>query len=644
MEISPCFWYTGSEVIELHTILLAFDIGTSGLKASLVDENLNILRNVTTTYPTHHLPGGGCEQDAADWWMSAVRAMMMLRELVPEYVKQVQAVGVSGHMLGCLPMDRDGQALRPAMIHADTRALKQSNRLRAEFGREYFYNITGNVLSPTTTLCKALWLKEEQPEIYAKTERFLQAKDYLVYRLCGNMDSTDLSDASHGMLMNLETREYDREMFRNVGLDMEKFPQLHTGCEIAGRLTEEAACHLGLRAGIPVSVGGGDGACANIGAGAAEPGTFYLSLGTTAWIAGPMEKPFIDPQSRVFHIYTLDGHGCNVFGTAQCAGRSISWAQELFEITSLRSFDSLAEQVEPGAGGLIYLPYLEGERSPVFDALAQGVFFGMNSMHKREHFTRAVLEGVACGLSQILDTFREREQIDTLRIIGGGAKSRLWKQIIADVCNVKLLEVSTFSDSATSLGAAAAAGGDDHRAAGQGQGIRQHDGAALGCGDGLVVGGGVGQPGGLAAALAVPHLDVAVVHGNGAAAGGHEQPAPQLLAGAVGVQRPDGVAVLLGPAHVFLGGQFHRLVLGVGHGQGQVAGQAAAGQLQGMVAALGIIGDRDIPHVAAGGAAEPDGAQVGLQARLTIQNTGEIQRHHAALGGAVAAQRDGGGH
>ena len=203
---------------------------------------------------------------------------------------------------------------------------------------------------------------------------------------------------------------------------------------------------------------GGDGACANIGAGAAEPGTFYLSLGTTAWIAGPMEKPFIDPQTRVFHIYTLDGHGCNVFGTAQCAGRSISWAQELFEITSLRSFDSLAEQVEPGAGGLIYLPYLEGERSPVFDALAQGVFFGMNSMHKREHFTRAVLEGVACGLSQILDTFREREQIDTLRIIGGGAKSRLWKQIIADVCNVKLLEVSTFSDSATSLGAAAAAG------------------------------------------------------------------------------------------------------------------------------------------------------------------------------------------
>ena len=442
----------------METILLAFDIGTSGLKASLVDEQLNILRNVTTTYPTHHHPDGGCEQDAYDWWMSAVRAMLMLRELAPEYVKRVDAIGISGHMLACLPMDKDGQALRPAMIHADTRALAISNRLRERYGRDYFYNITGNVLSPSSTLCKVLWVKEHEPELYAKTERFLQVKDYLVYRLTGNMDSTDLSDASHAMLMNLHTRQYDREMFENVGMDLEKFPAIHAGCEIAGRLTEEAAYHLGLRAGIPVSVGGGDGACANVGAGVVEPGHFYLSLGTTAWIAGPMEKPFLDPQHRVFHMYTMDGHGCNVFGTMQCAGRSISWAQELLGYNSPRAMDAAAETVTPGAGGLIYLPYLEGERSPVFDAKARGVFFGMNTMHKREHFARAVLEGTGCGLAQILSAFREREPIESLRIIGGGAKSPVWKQIIADLCQVRLLEVSTFSDSATSMGAAAAAG------------------------------------------------------------------------------------------------------------------------------------------------------------------------------------------
>ena len=442
----------------MHSTLLAFDIGTSGLKASLVDENLNIIRNVTTTYPTHHYPDGGCEQEAADWWMSAVRAMMMLRELAPEYVKRVDAIGVSGHMLGCLPMDSEGQTLRPAMIHADTRALAISNALRARSGRDYFYEICGNVLSPASTLCKTLWLKEHEPELYARTVRILQSKDYLVYRLTGHMDTTDMSDASHGLLMNLRTRQYDLDMFRNVGVDAEKFPEIRTSCELAGYLSEEAAGCLGLRTGIPVSVGGGDGACANIGAGVAKPGDFYLSLGTTAWIAGQMEEPFIDPQHRVFHIYTLDGHGCNVFGTEQCAGRSVSWAMELFDVASARAFDSAAATVPAGAGGLIYLPYLEGERSPVFDAQAQGVFFGMNTTHKREHFLRAVLEGTACGLSQILDVMRERQEIHDLRIIGGGAKSKLWKQILADVCNVTFHDVSTFSDSATSLGAAAAAG------------------------------------------------------------------------------------------------------------------------------------------------------------------------------------------
>lgn len=442
----------------MHSVLLSFDIGTSGLKASLVDENLNILRNVTTTYPTRHLPGGVVEQDAMDWWMSAVRAMMMLRELAPEYVKRVDAIGVTGHMLGCLPMDADGQPLTPAMIHADSRALAVSNTLRLRFGRDYFYRISGNVLSPTSTLCKSCWLQKERPEIYGKTVKILQSKDYLIYRLTGNMDSTDMSDASHGMLMNLRTKQYDTDMFQALGLDVEKFPQIHTGCELAGTLTDEAAGHLGLRSGIPVSVGGGDGACANIGAGVARDGDFYLSLGTTAWIAGQISEPFLDPQHRVFHISTLDGSSFNVVGTMQCAGRSITWVQELFDISSLRTFDSSAAAVKPGADGLLYLPYLEGERSPVFDAQAEGVFLGMRPFHKREHFLRAVLEGTGCGLGQILDTMREQEDITDLRIIGGGAKSRLWKQIIADICNVKLREVSTFSDSATSLGAAAAAG------------------------------------------------------------------------------------------------------------------------------------------------------------------------------------------
>ena len=229
----------------MHSTLLAFDIGTSGLKASLVDENLNIIRNVTTTYPTHHYPDGGCEQEAADWWMSAVRAMMMLRELAPEYVKRVDAIGVSGHMLGCLPMDSEGQTLRPAMIHADTRALAISNALRARYGRDYFYEICGNVLSPASTLCKTLWLKEHEPELYARTVRILQSKDYLVYRLTGHMDTTDMSDASHGLLMNLRTRQYDLDMFRNVGVDELRARGLPV--RRSGGLPRPAGRHPGVR-------------------------------------------------------------------------------------------------------------------------------------------------------------------------------------------------------------------------------------------------------------------------------------------------------------------------------------------------------------------------------------------------------------
>ena len=305
----------------MHTVLLVFDIGSSGLKASLMDEELNILRNVTTTYPTRRRAGGIVEQDAADWWMSAVRAMLMLRELVPEYVKRVDAIGICGHMWGCLPMDRDGQTLQRAMIYSDTRARDYAVRLQEGLGSDYFYRETGNMLIAENTLCKSVWLRHEQPEIYAKTYKILQAKDYLVYRLTGNLDSTDLSDASYGALVNLKSRSYDHDFFRALGLDEDKFPTLHTGCEIAGLLTEEAAGHLGLRTGIPVSVGGGTTACANVGGCVAREGDFLLELEARAWISGQMAEPFIDPAHRVFNICTMDGQAYYVSGKALSACR-----------------------------------------------------------------------------------------------------------------------------------------------------------------------------------------------------------------------------------------------------------------------------------------------------------------------------------
>ena len=272
------------------------------------------------------------------------------------------------------------------------------------------------------------------------------------------MDSGDFSDASRAGLMNLQSRDYDYDMLENLGLHAEKFPTIRPSCAIAGRLTEEAAYHLGLRAGIPVSVGGGNGMCESVGAGVAQDGAYYMSLDTAAWIAGQSKEPFFDPQRRLGHICTLDGRSFSVFGAMRCAGKCVNWAQKLFEVGSPRAFDAAASNIPAGADGLIFLPYLEGERSPVYDEQAQGVFFGMTQQHRREHFLRAVLEGVGCGLSQILDVLRERGEIPDLRIIGGGAKSKVWKQIIADLCEVRLHDVTTLSDSAATLGAAAAAG------------------------------------------------------------------------------------------------------------------------------------------------------------------------------------------
>lgn len=390
--------------------------------------------------------------------MSAVRAMLMLREIAPETIKQVDAIGVCGHMLSLLPMDAEGQTLHPAMLRRDMRASACTAELISRFGQDYFYQITGNILTPELTLCKALWLKKTRPEIYEKTVRFLQCKDYLVYRLTGNMDSTDYSDASRAGLLNLKTGDYDRQMLTQLGLSADKFPTLRPSCAVAGRLSEEAAYHLGLRAGIPVSVGGGAGACESLGAGVVKDGAYCMSLDTSAWVSGQFAEPFFDPQHRLGHLFTLDGKSYSVFGSMRCAGKCVNWAQKLFEVGSLRGFDAAAGSVAPGAQGLVFLPYLEGERSPVADDLAQGVFFGMSQQHRREHFLRAVLEGVGCGLGQITDILRQRGEITDIRIIGGGAKSRLWKQIIANICEATLHDVTTLSDSAATLGAAAAAG------------------------------------------------------------------------------------------------------------------------------------------------------------------------------------------
>ncbi len=442
----------------VNACILALDVGTSAVKASLVSTELKVIAEAAQRYPTQ-TPAPHCaEQDARDWWGAAVTAAKRLFEIHPEGANEVCAIGVSAHMLGLLPVDAQGEPLMPSLIHADTRAMAELAQVERTIGLERIYELTGNTLSPAVPLCKAMWLKANRPEIYARTARFLQAKDYLNFRLTGNLDTTDYSDASHGMLIDIRKREYLAEVFAELGLDASRFPALHRSTEVIGHLTAKAAAQLGLKRGIPVAAGGGDGACANVGAGIARTGDVYCSLGTTGWIACSMDAPYLDPQRRVFNILSLDGEHSGVFGTVESVGRSIDWAQKIYAPEGIGAMNALAEEIPAGSDGLVFLPYLQGERSPIFDPLARGVFFGLQPNHDRRYFARAVFEGVSYALAGIVDIMRERMPVEEMRIIGGGAKSALWRQILADAGRVRVWGVDASAAAATSLGAAAAAG------------------------------------------------------------------------------------------------------------------------------------------------------------------------------------------
>ncbi len=439
-------------------IILAHDIGTSGTKTSIVRADGVIEDSVASAHETRSPQPGWAEQEASDWWEGVCHNTRALMERNPRARDDVAGIGVSGQMLGCLPLDAEGNPLRRSMIHSDCRATAQTQQVAERVGAERFYGITGNILDPRSPLCKIVWLKENEPSIYARTARFVQSKDYVVGRMVGAFETTDLSDASHASWIDITERAYARDMLRELGIAPGKFPELHAGTDVVGSLTGSAAQALGLPSGIPVVAGGGDGACATAGAGAVNTGDVYCCIGTTAWIASTVSEPLIDPQQRVFCISALDGERIAVHGTIQAAGRSVDWVMDLLGEEGFERFDEMLAGAPPGSDGLLFLPYLEGERSPIFDPDARGVFFGITPAHGREHFLRATVEGVSFALRSVLEVLRESTQIPALRLIGGGGQSETWQQILADVWDARVQILSTQSADATSVGAALAAG------------------------------------------------------------------------------------------------------------------------------------------------------------------------------------------
>ena len=441
----------------MNKFILAYDLGTTAVKVSLFSLWGEIISSAISSYKTFYPRLGWAEQDPDAWWEAIRKATRGLIAQVPGAKKDIATIGISGHMLGCLPVDRKGKPLRRAMIHSDTRAVHQWKNLEKILGKEEIYKITGNRIVPHSSICKICYLKEEEKDIYKKTAKFLQSKDYITYKLTGRLGITDYSDASHSVLLDIEKKVWSDVLLEATGIDRGKLPEIHPSADIIGKLGKEQAEELDLISGIPVVAGGGDGACASVGAGAVKIGDTYNYIGGTAWIATTLNRPFIDPKMRVFNILGLDPAKCGIFGTMQCAGSAYQWVADLMGEADFENLNRLAERAEPGSKGLFFLPYLMGERSPIWNPYARGVYFGLTLSHKREDLVRSTLEGVGFALRSILEVIEKVVEVKAIRLIGGGAKSEVWRNILANIYG-KRLEVLRMQGEATSYGAAIAAG------------------------------------------------------------------------------------------------------------------------------------------------------------------------------------------
>jgi len=448
--------------------ILAHDIGTTGDKATLFDLDGRLITSTLKEYVLHQPKPTWAEQNPEDWWNAFIASTREILKTSKVHPDDIEAVGFSGQMMGCLPIDKDGNPLRSSIIWMDQRSVEQANFIAEQIGEEDFYRITGNRVNPSYTISKILWLKENEPEIYKKTYKFIQSKDYIILKLTGEY-VTDFSDASLAGLLDVNRRQWAYGILEELQIPIDKLPRLCASTEVVGGIEQSIAEKIGLKPGTPVVVGGGDGACAAVGAGVVRYGHAYNYVGASSWISICTDKPLIDSKMRIFNQWHLDPNKVSPTGTMQTAGSSYRWLRneicqaEVNEAWRLGVdpyviMDSEAEKVEPGSEKVIFLPYLMGERSPWWNPNARGVFFGLALGHRRRHLIRAVLEGVCFNLRIILEAFEEQGvRIENIRVIGGGAKGRLWRDMMASIYGKTIL-VPEYLMEATSFGAAIAAG------------------------------------------------------------------------------------------------------------------------------------------------------------------------------------------
>ena len=443
-------------------MLIGLDISTTGAKAILITTQGDVISTVTHSYPLSTPKPMWSEQEPEDWWQAAqnsIKEVLTKTEVDPQAIK---GIGLTGQMHGLVLLDAEGCVLRPAILWNDQRTGAACERLVEIVGLEKLISITGNPAMTGFTAPKLIWVRENEPEIYNKIAHILLPKDYIRFKLSG-VHAIDCADASGTSLFDITQRNWSHEIIELLEINPAWLPSVYEGTEITSQVSTDGAQATGLAKGTSIAGGGGDQAAQAVGVGAVEPGIVALTLGTSGVVFAPIGIPHIDPQGRLHamchSLPPAQNQGWHLMGVMLSAAGSLRWFRDtLAPNTDYTKIIEPVTRIPPGCEGLIFLPYLTGERTPYPDPFARGGFIGLTVRHGFAHLTRAVLEGVAFGLRDSLELLKETGlgDINQIRISGGGAKSPIWRQILSDVMGVELVTVNTAEGA--SYGAALLAG------------------------------------------------------------------------------------------------------------------------------------------------------------------------------------------
>src|SRR6056297_348614 len=431
---------------------LSIDLGTMGIKTCLIDELGRFITGKSYEYAIKSEKHGEALQDANEWWKGLQKELSEIKGEYDNEFEQIAAISICGQMHTHVYLDENNVLLADAITWLDQRGDKVIDQWKENGDYERLFELTANFPTTSYTAPNIIRIKKENPDMYKKVKKILLAKDYIKYKLTGMM-VTDPSDASGTLLYDVENLKWSDDAFKLLDIDKDLFPQVAPSTQIMGRVTKGVSLETGLKEGIPVVNGGSDHAVAEIGSGLFESGSVSVIVGTAGVVASCSDKPKKDHKRRIIcWAYPLEGKW-DLLGITQTAASSLTWFRNTFDSGSdgeiFKDYSKIASDVEAGSSGLIFLPYLLGERTPYWDSKARGVYFGLSMNHKKAHMVRAIMEGVVFSLKNCMDVFEELGiAITSIKTLGGGSKSPVWRQIEASAFNKPIYTIEAEEPSA----------------------------------------------------------------------------------------------------------------------------------------------------------------------------------------------------